>query len=1352
MARLPTDLVLRTVPPLQVSDRTVRLYTFEFPVTDAAQVRVSHNGTVLEAGSQYTVIVRDDGTGGQIDLLDPIADPDAVTLLVNDVIDVWRDTTITGTPDLVQGTQELADRPALTEDDVRALVRASVADWAQAGTPDSIPPFKLTNAAVAALGTIPASIQEALNVRSVSLVGADLVGTSPGGHSMSVDLIPAVRAGVHDWAEFDDTTPIPSGKLANAPGLDQTAVDARVSAGVQDWAEDGNTDPIPASKLVNADRGIDVHEEGSLLGRVTDLDFRGMDFTMARVGTTGTLTLVVPPRGLSQTEVEMAIATEVATWARTTGTGRLFDAGLGNVEVTEEATGWAAQYELPPVVWHLDRAHTYDFPVSRSAGLLTATVLGSPATFTGVPFPSDSVDVSFSHLSYDPSGNTFSLRLTQGSEIARFDGYAVELLNTQGTTSRFLFADLFEAVAPAGVPSALTLTWRNAPPDTVDAGNCEMRVLRPVAAVNYVPTASATDLADWVLTLNSVKEPIWKVAPAGQGGTGGLTQTQVDNRINLVAPGLIEDWAEVANASTLIPDSKIPAGIARDTEIPSDTDIDNRIATWARANSPTGTIPDNRVPATIARDTEIATWARSTGPTGRIPAARALAPPANAAEITGGVLATVRSWSSATIRQAINAVVPTWIRTTTAKVPAAKLPDTVTKSDAEMGTATDVRSWTAERVGQAIAAQVQQWALDTTTAIPTGKLSVVQSWARDTTTAIPAAKLANAPGGLTVQDSGTRRGTADTVDTINFNDNLTVSRSGTAVTVNGAAGGVSSSAARLIAQNVVANWAEEGNGDPVPLTKLPGVVPNTEASGGVATTVRSWTAAQVRRAINAVVQPFARIGDTTSLIPQSKLTNASNLIAVWARQGNTANAVPDGKLPALATESEVQVALASPGTARRLFSVQRIRQAINFIVQDWARDTTTQIPASKLMNAPGGATAGSVKGVGALPAASGRALRDLWLAPDGLYERTVTAGSNTLNLKDFVSNIAAGTDGNSLSAGWQRSGVTTSFLPAGDYGTLFEGLPSEVVAFVAYRQRVRSAETNVRYYLLLDTGTDTEFFGSSLTITVPGGSGTTGDNPATITLNPQTSLLFGYPWYQGIVTGGTVGALQSVFGPLDSSVTGTYTITDNVTLTAQSGNRFGGGIANWSLRIPERPSITARGPLWGITRVIDTAVTDGGVLGSFNAGENAWNETVAGETVAPPTGWDPWNATSGILVYLPPSPPDGCTGLFIVVEEGGVERAAVYIPYGVGLSTDAPPGTTSTNVAILRGRRSTFEETNVQVPASNFTDAVMVQVTMTIDETNGRYNLTITGDRDPGTRGFAANTRFKIYAAGAFIV
>ena len=66
-------------------------------------------------------------------------------------------------------------------------------------------------------------------------------------------------------------------------------------------------------------------------------------------------------------------------------------------------------------------------------------------------------------------------------------------------------------------------------------------------------------------------------------------------------------WAEEGNTDT-IPDSKIPAGIARDSEIPTLTSLGgielSAVESWARAGN-SGTLPDSKIPASIARDSEI---------------------------------------------------------------------------------------------------------------------------------------------------------------------------------------------------------------------------------------------------------------------------------------------------------------------------------------------------------------------------------------------------------------------------------------------------------------------------------------------------------------------------------------------------------------------------------------------------------------------------------------------------------------------------------------------------------------------------------------------------------------------------
>ena len=60
----------------------------------------------------------------------------------------------------------------------------------------------------------------------------------------------------------------------------------------------------------------------------------------------------------------------------------------------------------------------------------------------------------------------------------------------------------------------------------------------------------------------------WEAPPTGGGG---LNQTGVDARVR----ALVSDWAEQGNSST-VPDNKIPSTIARDSEIPTNAEIDGR--------------------------------------------------------------------------------------------------------------------------------------------------------------------------------------------------------------------------------------------------------------------------------------------------------------------------------------------------------------------------------------------------------------------------------------------------------------------------------------------------------------------------------------------------------------------------------------------------------------------------------------------------------------------------------------------------------------------------------------------------------------------------------------------------------
>jgi len=75
----------------------------------------------------------------------------------------------------------------------------------------------------------------------------------------------------------------------------------------------------------------------------------------------------------------------------------------------------------------------------------------------------------------------------------------------------------------------------------------------------------------------------------------------------------LEPWANTANATTLIPDSKIPAGITRDTELTNAianfitaTQALEAVEVWAQAGQDSELVPDAKIAATIARDSEVA--------------------------------------------------------------------------------------------------------------------------------------------------------------------------------------------------------------------------------------------------------------------------------------------------------------------------------------------------------------------------------------------------------------------------------------------------------------------------------------------------------------------------------------------------------------------------------------------------------------------------------------------------------------------------------------------------------------------------------------------------------------------------
>ena len=134
--------------------------------------------------------------------------------------------------------------------------------------------------------------------------------------------------------------------------------------------------------------------------------------------------------------------------------------------------------------------------------------------------------------------------------------------NAHSFESAFALDDLF------GSTNATTFTFSGIA-GLIPAVGSTVEVSIGGAADRYLDTLESTDLADVASTAptqGQVREwnatsMMWEPATPSAGG-GGLTQAQVDARADLRVAALVEDWAEAANPTTRIPNSKLPLGSA----------------------------------------------------------------------------------------------------------------------------------------------------------------------------------------------------------------------------------------------------------------------------------------------------------------------------------------------------------------------------------------------------------------------------------------------------------------------------------------------------------------------------------------------------------------------------------------------------------------------------------------------------------------------------------------------------------------------------------------------------------------------------------------------------------------------
>ena len=501
----------------------------------------------------------------------------------------------------------------LTEAQVDARVSAGVQDWAHdannALVPDRKLPARLQDGALLTQAAIDARVTALKTYRGVySLVTpyhpGDIVadaapateyficksaGTGTvlgerqhwlsltaggaGAEGLSQAAVDArVRALTADWAEAADNTPIPAGKLVNAPGgLNQAAVDARVAAGVADWAEQGNAAQIPANKLQNAPSGGGGGlDEAAVDARVTrqtqPLDARldeVEEFESALRGST----LAADNQLVTVTADNEAYAVP-GTTAVIPGSG-----DDREVEVVVTATG------VP------DGTHRFD--VSELRGKAVAAVGDALTSTNGVEFVNT------------PDNNRYRIGRTAtnawlfSSDTA--DTYRITIRISQINVTSHVDA---ERLIPAGGAANQVLKKSSATDYDVawaadeqgsggggiDAATAatiaEGRINSLIPANRRVPAYAQGDAGE-VLKVNSTGNGL-------EFSPGGLDQAAVDARVS----ALVENFAEDGNAA-LVPNAKLPTTATR-----SDSDIQGIargiVADWAETGD-TQLVPDSKL-------------------------------------------------------------------------------------------------------------------------------------------------------------------------------------------------------------------------------------------------------------------------------------------------------------------------------------------------------------------------------------------------------------------------------------------------------------------------------------------------------------------------------------------------------------------------------------------------------------------------------------------------------------------------------------------------------------------------------------------------------------------------------------
>ena len=473
-----------------------------------------------------------------------------------------------GNTDLIPAAK-LTNAPSggLTQDQVDARVTAGVLDWAETGNTDDIPVGKI-HSDIARVADVPGA-GGSLVLRSGATTWISSTGTlnvivprEPMEGDIIAFIAPNASSGdndatqirfqhgggtttaipLNDW-DGDDLDPdvIVQGRLytiirlssaarivsvaeenTGTGGLTQTQVDARVAAGVLDWAEDGNTDLIPAAKLTNAPGGLtQTQVDARVAAGVLD---------WAEDGNTDLIPaakLTNAPGGLTQAQVDARVAAGVENWAEDGNSDLIPAAKLTN------APGGLTQSQVDARVTAgvLDWAETGNTDV-LPVGKIPAAI----ARVANVPGDGGSV----LYQTGNPTINNSNARIRVPLSRMPDDGDVIvfaspDASGASGTIGigRDQGGDIFDLHSNDGA----------------DVNASDLTTGRIFQALKRA--------SDYVLLTD--------INAGGDGGGGGLTQAQVDARVQAG----VSDWAETSNTD-LIPDSKISSNIARDEGIPDD--------------------------------------------------------------------------------------------------------------------------------------------------------------------------------------------------------------------------------------------------------------------------------------------------------------------------------------------------------------------------------------------------------------------------------------------------------------------------------------------------------------------------------------------------------------------------------------------------------------------------------------------------------------------------------------------------------------------------------------------------------------------------------------------------------------